>query len=106
MAHKENRFLDALLQRQELILELAANERIERREGLVHEQNVGVGGKCARQAHALLHAPGQLSDSAIAPLRKTDELQLLIDDAAPIRKRFAAQLQAKADVLAHAAPRQ
>ena len=37
VAHEENRLLDALLQRQEFVLQLTANERIKRREGLVHE---------------------------------------------------------------------
>ena len=48
------------LQLQQLVLHLAADQRIQRGKGLVHQQDLGVGGQRARQAHALLHAAGQL----------------------------------------------
>ena len=37
VADEQDGLLDSLLQRQELALELAANQRIERGEGLVHQ---------------------------------------------------------------------
>ena len=70
VADEQDGLLDPLLQRQQFILQLAADQRIERRERLVHQQNVRVGGKGARQPDALLHAAGQFADIAVRPLRK------------------------------------
>lgn len=44
----------------ELLLHLAADQRVEGREGLVHEQHVGVGGQGAGEAHTLAHAAREL----------------------------------------------
>ncbi|MNI44240.1 hypothetical protein D3C73_986060 [compost metagenome] len=48
------------LQLQQLVLHFAADERVQRRERFVHQQDFGISGQRARQAHALLHAAGQL----------------------------------------------
>ena len=42
---------------------------IERRERLVHQQDVGVGGEGAGEADALLHAAGQLVRIFVGPAR-------------------------------------
>ena len=55
------------LQLDELLLHLAADQRVERGERLVHEQHVGVGGEGAGEADALLHAAGQLARAACRP---------------------------------------
>src|ERR1700722_10156982 len=68
------------LQRQQFVLQFAADQRIERRERLVHQQDVGVGGERARQADALLHAARQLVAVTITPCRQSDQLELFIDD--------------------------
>ena len=56
VAHEQDGLAHPLLQREQLILQLAADQRIERGEGLVHEQDVRIGGERACQADALLHA--------------------------------------------------
>ena len=81
----------ALLQRAQFVLQLAADQRIERRERLVHEQDFRVGRERARQTDALLHAAGELVTVTIGPLRQPDELELLVDDATSLGGRFAAQ---------------
>ena len=91
---------------EKLVLQLAANQRIERREGLIHQQDVGVGGEGARQTDALLHAPRELRDMPVGPLRQSHQLELFADDLLAPRVRLAAQLQAETDVVAHRAPRQ
>src|SRR3984885_9310053 len=96
--------LHARLQRQQLILQLAADQRIERRERLIHQQDVSIGRERARQPDPLLHATGELVAVALAPGGQSDQLELLVDDPATSVGRFAAQFQAKADVVAHAAP--
>ena len=81
-------------------------ERIERGEGLVHQQNIGVGGERAGQSDALLHAAGKLAHAAIGPLRQPDQLELLVHDALARRRRLAAQLETEADVVADRTPGQ
>ncbi len=44
----------------QLILHFGADQRIERRKGLVHQENGGLARQCARQADALFHASGKL----------------------------------------------
>ena len=58
--------MELVLDRHQLVLHLAADERIERAEGFVHEQDVGVGRQCAGQPYPLLHAAAELA--GIAPL--------------------------------------
>ena len=56
VANEDDGLLEILLQAEQLVLQLVADERIERGKGLVHQQDVGVGGEGAGEAHALLHA--------------------------------------------------
>ena len=48
------------LQLEQMVLHLAADQRVQRREGFVHQQDLGVGGQRPGQAHALLHAAREL----------------------------------------------
>src|SRR5947207_9526089 len=50
---EEDGLPDPLLERQQLVLELAADERVERRERLVHEQDVRIGRERPREPDAL-----------------------------------------------------
>src|SRR5205823_2302863 len=86
---EEDGLPDPLLQRQQLVLELAADERVERRERLVHEQDVRIGRERPREPDALLHAAGELAAIALGPLREPDERQLLLDDAPALLGRVA-----------------
>ena len=61
-------FLSSFCSIEELVLQLVADQRIERRERLVHEQDVGVGGEGAGEADALLHAAGQLVAEFARPI--------------------------------------
>src|SRR5437588_541289 len=103
---EEDGLPDPLLQRQQLVLELAADERVERRERLVHEQDVRIGRDRPREPDALLHAAGELAAIALGPLREPDERELLVDDAPALLGRVAPQLEPEADVVAHRSPRQ
>src|SRR5688572_6285987 len=106
VGYEQDRLAHALLQRAQLVLQLAADQRIERRERLVHQQDLRVSRECARETDALLHAAGELVAVMIGPLRQSNELELLVDDATALGSRLAAQLEAQADVLANGAPRQ
>src|SRR5205814_5583719 len=102
---EEDGLPDPLLERQQLVLELAADERVERRERLVHEQDVRIGRERPREPDALLHAAGELAAIALGPLREPDERELLLDDAPALLGRVAPQLEPEADVVAHRPPR-
>lgn len=57
---EDDRLAELLLDLDELLLHLAADQRVERREGLVHEQDVGVGGERTGEPDALTHPAGEL----------------------------------------------
>ena len=70
VADEDDGLVELLLEIEKLVLELVADQRIERRERLVHEQDVGVGGEGARQADALLHAAGKLVRVLVGPFAR------------------------------------
>ncbi len=57
---ENNGFLETLLQIGKFLLQLAARERVERAERLVHQENRRIGGECSRHAHALALAARKL----------------------------------------------
>ena len=57
---EEDRLVDLVLDGHELVLHLTPDERVQGAERLVHEEDVRVGAECPCQAHALLHAAGEL----------------------------------------------
>ena len=70
VADEDDGALQLPLQLEQLVLQLGADQRIERRERLVHQQDRRVGGEGARQADALLHAAGQLVRVLAGPLAR------------------------------------
>ena len=91
---------------EELVLKLAADQRVERRERLVHQQDLGVGGHGARQSDALAHAAGELVRVAVVPAGEVDEGELLVRDPVALACRHAAQLERQRDVVEHRPVRQ
>ena len=89
----------------ELALQLAPDERVERAERLVHEQDVGLGGDGARQAHALLHAARELVREALAPAREFNHGKRFLGRVASRVARHAADLECHRHVVEHAAVR-
>jgi hypothetical protein len=49
-----------------------ASESVQVGEGLVHHQQIGVDGKCAGDANALRHSPGQFGRMKIVGMRQAD----------------------------------
>ena len=94
------------LQAQELVLHLAADQRIERRERLVEEPEFRLDGERAGDADALLLAAGQLARVVVLAALQADQL----DDLARPRSRVAAvdalDFQRKGDVAEHGQVRQ
>ena len=66
--HEDHRLGEARLQVAELVLQAGADERIERAEGLVHQQDRRIGGQGAGEADALALAAAQLRGIASGEL--------------------------------------
>ena len=87
------------LQRLQLLAHLDAQERVERRQRLVEQQDLRIGDQRARQRHALLLAAGELRRQAAGVGLHLHELQ---HARAPARGALlvdAAHLQAEGDVV-------
>ena len=106
MAHKNDGAFQFCLKIQQFILQLGADQRIQRAKGFVHQQNRRFGGKGAGKADALLHAARQFAHLALGPLGEVHQFQLLIHLGAALSGCLARQFQPKAHIFAHAAPRQ
>ena len=103
----ENRGLAHFLrQREELILQLAANERIERRKRLVHQQNVRIGGERPRQPDSLLHAARKFVRIGMLPTRQIDRRQRAVGGFGSLFFFDAADLERQGDIFARVAVRQ
>ena len=63
------------LQLQQVILHLAAYQRIQCREGFVHQQDLGIGGQRAGQPHPLLHPAGELMRILVLEARQPHLVQ-------------------------------
>ncbi len=97
---------ELVLKFQKLVLKARADQRVERREGFVHQKDRRLGREGAGEADALLHAAGKFADLALGPVRQADERQLLIDLLASLRRTLAREFEPEADILAHRPPRQ
>ena len=90
-----------LLQAHQLALHLGADDGVECRERLVHQQNRRVGGQRPRQPHALLHATREFIGVAGAPASQAHLLQRQCGLALALGALHARQLQAKGGVVQH-----
>jgi len=93
-----------LLQVDEFVLKVGADQGIERGEGLVHQQDRRVGGEGAGEAHALLHPARQLAHPPVGPVGEVDEGQLIGDAPGAFGPRHARKFEAKPHILGHRAP--
>ena len=65
------------MQAEHLVLHVAADQRVERAERLVEQQDLGVDGQRAGQADALLHAAGELVGVGVFVAVEADQLDHL-----------------------------
>ncbi len=68
----------------DLLAQLHAHLRVERRERLVEEQHARLDRERARERDALLHAAGELVRVALARVAEPDELEQLVDPLPPV----------------------
>jgi hypothetical protein len=72
---------------QQLVLDGAARQRVERAEGLVEQQHLGLDGEGARDAHALLHAAGELARLLVDGAVQADHRHVLFDMGVDLCRR-------------------
>ena len=106
VGHEQHGLARFLPDAQQLDLHEVARLRVERRERLVHEQHVGIGGERARKADALLHAAGQFVRIVTFETRKPDHHDQSLGDLPPRSGRHALEFEAEFDIALHRAPRQ
>ena len=78
---------------------------VERREGLVQQENIGVAGQCPGEFHALAHTAGKLMRVMILEALDLDQPDHQIDLAAAFA-RIGEMAQAERNVLGHRLPRE
>ena len=106
VADEEDRAADPGLERLELVLQPGADQRVERRERFVHQQDRGLGGERAGEADALAHAAREGGHRAAGPVGEADEVERRLGPGAAGAARQARQLQPQRDVARDAAPGQ
>src|SRR4051812_13150009 len=88
----------------QLFLHQRARLRIERAEGLVHQQHVRIHDVAAGNRDALLHAAGELVRIGRLVTLQAHQLELLRDARAALELRHALAPQAELDVVVHRLP--
>lgn len=86
---------------QELVLDLPADEWVQRREGLVHQHDVGVGREGAGQPDPLSHAAGELVGELVRPLLQAHHAQGVEGTRAPLGLGQAGDLEGVPGVIQH-----
>ncbi len=99
MGDKDDGSLGFGLQLEQFVLHLGTDQRVEGREGLVHEQDVGVDRQATGQADPLLHAAGQFARQAVRPGIQPDLRQCFEGPLLPGRLVDTVHLQAEGGVL-------
>ena len=94
------------VQPDDLVLHVAADQRVEGGERLVEEDQRGVRGQRPPEADALLHAAGQLVGERLLVARQPDEVDDLLRPGEPLAAGLPAHLEPEGDVVDHPAVRQ
>ena len=87
-----------------LLVQVVADDFVERAEGLVHQQEVGIEGERAGNGGALLHAAGKLPGEFLAEAGEVDERQRMVDALFLLGLGIAHDFKRKGDVLLDGAP--
>ncbi len=98
---EENRLVELLLQFDELVLHVSADERIECGEGFVHQHDVGPCSERTREADSLPHAAGELAREVVSPPSQTNEFEGLVCLRFSFRLVDAVDLERICGVLPH-----
>ncbi len=91
---------------EDLVAQAFAGQHVERGEGLVHQQHLGLHDQRARDADALAHAAGELARQRALEACEADHVDRLRGAAFALGLRDATRLQPQLDVLPHRQPRE
>ena len=91
--------------RNELGLEHELGLLVERGEGLVHQEHLGVVGEGAGERHALLHPARELMRQRLLESHEADVADMPLGELAALAPRHAARLEPERHVVAHGHPR-
>src|SRR5215211_6098061 len=106
VGHEQHGHAELLADAQHEVLQVAARLRVDGRERLVHQQDLGLVGERPRDRHPLLHAARQLPRVAVDEARKADRLDRLLDEPRRLALPELLVAQRQRDVAAHRHPRQ
>jgi hypothetical protein len=106
MRNEQDGLAERALKAQQLVLHLGADERVQRAERFVHDENVGVGSERSCKAYALAHPAAEFMRQVISPAREANDVQHFLRTLAPLRGGHAAKLQPELDVLDYPPVRQ
>ncbi len=84
---EHHRLAELAVEPDHLVLHVAADQRVERRERLVEQQDVGVAGERPRQADPLLHAAGELVGVGVLVARQAHQVDDVAGRRAPLLLR-------------------
>ena len=100
--------VEAALNREQVLLRLGADDRVERAEGLVHQQHRRLGRERARHADPLLLAAGELVRECAARSRRVEleQVEQLVHARRDARRSQPSSFGTVRDVLRHRAVRE
>ncbi len=96
MGDEHHRLADLAVQTDDLVLHVAADQRVEGGERLVEEEDVGVAGQRPCEADALLHPAGELVGVGVFVAGESDQFHDLPGPPGAFGPAGAAYLQPKA----------
>ncbi|GKQ40825.1 hypothetical protein ALMP_73460 [Streptomyces sp. A012304] len=103
MGDEHHRLADLVVQPDDLVLHVTADQRVERREGLVEEEHLRITGQRPGEAHTLLHTAGQLVGVGVLVAREADQLDDLLGPPGALGPAHTADLQTERHVVDDAA---
>ena len=96
---EDDRAAMVFLEGQKFVLHFGADQRVEGRKGLVHQENRRIVGERTGKAHALLHAARQFVRIVPAIGAEPDLCQRVLSPCVPLLGRHAGQFQPEGGVL-------
>src|SRR5919106_4765624 len=105
MGHEDHGLALLAEQPQQVVLELAADLLVDGREGLVHQQDVGVHRERPGESDALAHPAGELVGVGVLEAREPHLVDIRPRGVLALLAGQPAQLQAEGDVAQHRRPR-
>jgi len=103
---EQHGLLQILQEVEEVVLHRHLGLGIERAEGLVHQEDLGINGQDPGDLGSLGHAPGELVREGVGELHEADLIEEPFHDGLPLGVRDAPQLEAETHVVTDCAPRQ